>query len=302
MSTIEQASKRLEQLRKAGVDMPWAHDAQTAALSPAQPAALAAAHQDSLLPAPPAPPLATPKHSADIDLRGLEAAGYLVPGAERTRLLDEFRAVKRPLLANAAGGKGKEPVARGNLIMITSSLPGEGKTFTAINLAISMAMELNHSVLLVDADATRMAAAHRLGLHGSRRGLIDLLLDPRLDLADVELATNVDKLNFLPVGTQDGRATEIFSSHAMTTFLDNLADHQHERIVIFDAPPLLPSAEARALAPQMGQVLLIVHAAKTHQGSVQQALAMLEDNDIVMTLLNQSSTPSASSPYGYYAY
>ena len=88
----------------------------------------------------------------------------------------------------------------------------------------------------------------------------------------------------------------------MTTFLDNLAEHQHERIVIFDAPPLLPSAEARALAPQMGQVLLIVHAAKTHQGSVQQALAMLEDNDIVMTLLNQSSTPSASSPYGYYAY
>ncbi|MDE2255462.1 MAG: chromosome partitioning ATPase, partial [Betaproteobacteria bacterium] len=103
-------------------------------------------------------------------------------------------------------------------------------------------------------------------------------------------------------GTQDDRATEIFSSQAMVDFLDRMAAHQQDRIVIFDAPPLLASAEARVIAPQMGQIVLVVHAGKTHQGSVQQALSILEDSAIVMTLLNQSRTASASSPYGYYAY
>ena len=299
MSTIEQASKRLEQLRKAGVEMPWAHDAESATLSPTQPASLVGVLQDVPVPTPPLEPA---KHRFEIDLQGLEQAGFLIPGAPRSRLQDEFRGVKRPLLTNAQGRKGIDPVDRGNLIMITSSLPGEGKTFNSINLAMSMAMEMNRSVLLVDADATRMSAANRLGLREERRGLIDLLLDSTLDLSEVELATNVDKLTFLPAGTHDDRATEIFSSHAMTAFLDRMAAHQDERIVIFDAPPLLASAEARALAPQMGQIVLIVHAGKTHQGSVQQALSILEDSAIVMTLLNQSRTPSASSPYGYYAY
>ena len=299
MSTIEQASKRLEELRKAGVGMPWSRDPEVATLSPAQPAALAGALQ-SVTPA--ATPLAAPRHHVDIDLATLRDACYLVPGAPRSRLLDEFRGVKRPLLANAHGSKTAEAIDRGNLVMITCSLPGEGKTFTSINLAMSMAMDMNHSVLLVDADATRMAAAQRLGITAPRRGLIDLLLDPALDLSEVELATNVDKLTFLPAGTQNERATEIFSSQAMVALLNRLAAHQQDRIVIFDCPPLLPSAEARALAPQMGQIVLVVHAGKTHQGSVQQALAILEESPIVMTLLNQSRTPAASSPYGYYAY
>lgn len=301
MSIIEQASKRLEELRKAGVDMPWVEGAEAASRGQAQPAALATAPQAA--PTTPTAParLAPPKRNADIDLQALEEAGYLVPNATRTRLMDEFRSIKRPLLANAQGGKSAGPVERGNLILITSSLPGEGKTFTSINLAMSMAMELNHSVLLVDTDATRVAAGERLGLKRGP-GLLDLLLDPALDLADVELATNVDKLTVLTAGTQNDRATEIFSSQAMQDFLNHLAAHQQDRIVIFDAPPLLPSVEARVLAPQMGQVVLVVHAGKTHQGSVLQALSMLEECPVVMTLLNQSRTPSTASPYGYYAY
>lgn len=300
MSIIEQASKRLEQLRKAGVTMPWVEDAKAAAQSQSQPPALATPPASATHNAPPVP-LAPPKRHADIDLMGLEAAGYLVPHASRSRLMDEFRGIKRPLLSNAQGSKTTEPVDRGNLIMITSSLPGEGKTFTSINLAMSMAMELNHSVLLVDADATRMAAAHRLGVP-STPGLMDLLLDDSLDLSDVELATNVDKLTVLPAGTQNERATEILSSQAMRDLLNHLAAHQQERIVIFDAPPLLPSVEASVLAPQMGQIVLVVHAGKTHQGSVLQALSMVEECPLVMTLLNQSRTPSTASPYGYYAY
>ena len=299
MGIIEQASKRLEQLRQAGVELPWTESSAQAAPSAEQPAALAGALQEvAAVP----PPLKSPRQRVDIDLGHLSAMGYLVPGAPRSRLMDEFRSIKRPLLGNAVGSKGREAVERGNLIMITSSLPGEGKTFTSLNLAMSMASELNQSVLLVDADATRMAIAERLRLQGPRKGLIDLLLDPSLDLADVELATNVDKLSFLPAGTQHELATEIFGSQAMGAFLERLAAHGDQRIVIFDAPPLLHAAEARVLAPQMGQVVLVVKAGKTQQGSVQHALALLEDCPLVLTLLNQARAPAASSPYGYYAY
>lgn len=296
MSIIEQASKRLEELRRAGVDVPWAPGQESGGAE--QPAVLAG----TLQPLAAAPPLEAPRERVDLDLRALADAGYLVPGAPRSRLLDEFRAVKRPLLNNAVGGKRHEPVDRGNLIMITSALPAEGKTFTSVNLAVSMAMELHHNVLIVDADPTRRALAQRLGVVEPRRGLMDLLTDPELDLADVELATNVDKLSYLPAGSQSDLATEILGSPAMAALLARLAAHREQRIVVFDAPPLLHAAEARVLAPQMGQVVLVVRAGKTPRGSVQHALQMLEDCPIVMTLLNQARGAAASSTYGYYAY
>lgn len=297
MGIIEQASKRLEELRRSGVELPWTEGADRPGTE--QPAALAGSLQDLAVAG---PALAAPKGHVDIDLKALSARGYLVPGAARSRLLDEYRAIKRPLLANAVGSKGREAVERGNLIMITSSLPGEGKTFTSVNLAISMALELNHSVLLVDADPTRMALAERLGIPRGRAGLIDLLLDANLDLADVELATNVDKLSYLPAGSQHQLATEIFGSQAMGSLLARLAAHAEQRIVVFDAPPLLHAAEARTLAPQMGQVVLVVQASGTPRGSVQHALHLLEDCPLVLTLLNRARGAAASSPYGYYAY
>lgn len=299
MGIVEQAGKRLEELRRAGVSLPWSEGTGTDVPASHQPPALAGQLQE-LAVAP--PPLQAPRSRVEIDLQQLAAAGYLVPGAPRSRLLDEFRSVKRPLLNNAIGGKGRDPAERGNLIMITSSVPGEGKTFTSVNLAISMALELNHSVLLVDADPTRMALAQRLGVTGTRRGLIDLLLDAELDFADVELSTNVDKLSYLPVGTQNPLATEIFASQSMTALLARLAAAREQRIVIFDAPPLLHAAEARILAPQMGQVVLVVQSSKTPRGQVQHALSLLEECPLVMTLLNQARGVGVSSPYGYYAY
>ena len=299
MGTIEEASKRLEQLGKAGVELPWGDAASSAQAPAVQPAALAGSLQQ--VAARPAP-LEEPRQSIDIDLRALEAAGYLVPGAPRSRLLDEFRGIKRPLLSNAVGGRSQEPVARGNLIMITSSLPGEGKTFVALNLALSLAMQPDQRVLLVDADSTRRVASQRLGVDPQRRGLIDLLLDPNLQLADVELGTNVERLSFLPAGAVHDMATELFNGGEMNRLLERMAAKPAQRIVIFDAPPLLHAAEARVLAPLMGQVVLTVQAGRTPRGSVQHALALLEECPLVMTVLNQARTPSASSPYGYYAY
>ena len=292
MGTIEQASKRLEQLSRAGVEVPWTDAA-------AQPAALAGSLQE--VAARPAP-LDEPRQRVDIDLVALAKAGYLVPGVSRSRLMDEFRGLKRPLLGNAVGGRSREAVARGNLIMITSSLPGEGKTFVTLNLALSLAMQPDYRVLLVDADATRRVLTQRLGLGDGRRGLIDVLGDERVELADVELATNVERLSVLPAGAADELATELFSGREMSSLLDRLAVSPVQRIVIFDAPPLLHAVEARVLATQMGQVVLTVQAGRTPRGSVQQALGLLEECPLVMTVLNQARSPSPTSSYGYYAY
>ena len=298
MGTIEQASQRLQELSRAGVEVPWSGPAPAAGAPAEQPAALAGPLRD--VGARPAP-LLDPRQAIDLPLQQLAAEGFLVPGAGRSRLMDEFRAIKRPLLGNAVGAKGHAREERGNLVMITSSLPGEGKSFIALNLALSLAMEVDYRVLLIDADPTRRMSSVRLGA-AERPGLLDLLTQPKLALEEVELATHVDKLTFLPAGTPQELATEVLGSREMHALLDRLAAYPEQRIVVFDAPPLLHAAEARALAPQMGQVVLVVKAGATPRGSVQHALSLLHECPLVMTLLNQARTPAESSPYGYYAY
>ena len=298
MGTIEQASERLQQLSRAGVEVPWSGTAAASGAAAEQPAALAGPLRD--VGARPAA-LGEPRQTIELPLKQLAAEGFLIPGAGRSRLMDEFRAIKRPLLGNAVGVKGHAREERGNLMLITSSLPGEGKSFVALNLALSLAMEVDYRVLLVDADPTRRMSSMRLGA-AERAGLLDLLTQPDLALEDVELSTNVDKLSFLPAGTPQDLATEVLGSREMHALLDRLAAHPEQRIVVFDAPPMLHAAEARALAPQMGQVVLVVQAGSTPRGSVQHALALLKECPLVMTLLNQAKTPAESSPYGYYAY
>src|SRR5262249_52259195 len=144
--------------------------------------------------------------TVQIDLARLADMGYVTPDAPRSQLADEYRVIKRPLLTNALR-KSSNSVERGNLILITSAMPGEGKTFTSINLALSMAVELDCTVLLVDADVARPAVLDRLGLP-STKGLLDVLTDSRLDLSDVLLRTNVERLSILPAGTHHARATE----------------------------------------------------------------------------------------------
>ena len=298
MGIIEQASKRLQQLSRAGVDVPWGTANSVGAAAGEQPAALAGALRD--VGAKPAP-LEEPTQRIELPLARLAAEGFLMPGATRSRLMDEFRAIKRPLMANAVGTKGRERAERGNLLMITSSLPGEGKSFVALNLAMSLAMEMNHRVLLVDADPTRRISSSRLGAP-QRPGLLDMLMQPQVSLAEVELSTNLESLSFLPAGTSHELATEALGSRQMNALLERLAAYPEQRIVVFDTPPMLHAAEARALAPQMGQVVLVVKAGSTPRGSVQHALTLLQDCRLVMTLLNQARTPAESSPYGYYAY
>lgn len=281
-SLIEQAAQRLEQLRQAGADMPKATpvaqtaDASQKFLPEAQPAALS--------------------RQVEIDLAALAAKGIVSPNAPRSQIADQFRLIKRPLISNAMG-KGASVIVNGNLIMVTSALTGEGKTFTAINLAMSMATELDYTVMLVDADVARPSVMNVLGLPDGP-GLLDLVLNESKNMSSVLLKTNIEKLTILPSGTPHARATELLASDAMTRLLDDMGKRYSDRIIVFDSPPLLSTTESRVLASHMGQIVMVVQAEKTLQSDMAQALAAIEACPVKLMLLNQARTISKGG-YGY---
>ena len=252
-SLIEQATQRLEQLRRAGAAMPGKDE--VAATTPRLEVAAPKLEKPAYVALEPASP-ARMSQRVEIDLEALAVAGIVSPNAPRSQVADQYRVIKRPLISNAMG-KGPTLIANGNLIMVTSSVPGEGKSFTAINLAISIAAELDNTVMLVDADVARPSVLRVLGLP-SGPGLLDLLLDNSADLSSMLLKTNIDKLSILPSGTPHARATEMLASDAMTNLLADMARRYTDRIIVFDSPPLLLTTEARVLATHMGQIVMVV--------------------------------------------
>ena len=295
MSLIEQAAKRLEQLRQAGVELP--EDEVKPTPVSIQPPVTAKQSSPKEQPAPQAAqPQAAPVKRIELNLEAIAASGLLVPHAMRSQLADEYRVIKRPLIANAMGKSGV-PINNGNLIMVTSALPGEGKSFTAINLAISIAMELDNTVMLVDADVARPSVLNMLGLPPAP-GLLDVVAKNSVDISSVLMRTNIEKLSILPSGTQHPRATELLASDAMVRLLDDMASRYSDRIIIFDSPPLLLTTESRVIATHMGQVIMVVNAGNTAQAAVLQAVATIEACPVKMMVLNQSRQ-AASDGYGY---
>jgi len=289
-SLIEQAAKRLEQLREAGI---------TPELAAGAPRAVTAPSAEERVPAGARAPADEPVQAAarrvELDLDALARAGIVTPSAARSRIADQYRVVKRPLIRNAVG-KGASTIAHGNLIMVTSALAGEGKSFTSVNLAMSIAAELDHTVMLVDADVARPSVLRMLGLPPAP-GLLDVL-EQSDDLSNVLLRTNIDKLTLLPSGTPHPRATELLASDAMTQLLAEISTRYADRIVIFDSPPLLLTTEARVLASHMGQVVVVVQAEKTSQSEVQNALATIEACPVRLMLLNNARSDTRDA-YGY---
>jgi len=225
----------------------------------------------------------------------LRQIGVLTPDAKRSPLAEEYRLIKRPLLINV-DKKGADIVENANLIMITSALPGEGKTFTAINLAMSIAMEQDRTVLLVDGDVAKPAAAKRLGLKANQ-GLIDLLAGSHLSVADVLVRTNVPNMRIMTAGRHHERATELLASERMLSVMDELSSRYRDRIVIFDSPPLLLASESAVLAEMMGQIVLVIAAEHTVQHAVIDALTRLGQNKIKGLVLNKYR-PSLGNRYG----
>jgi receptor protein-tyrosine kinase len=310
MSIIEQAAERIAQLRKAGVDI---GSSETVAV-PEEPARVSAERYVTpetpaaaqALAAPPAGGSGTSAEMdvssryVELDLKRLDEMRIVTPRSPRSQIAEEFRMIKRPILANARG-KGASPVENGNLIMVTSSVPGEGKSFNSINLAMSIAMELDNTVLLVDADVARPSVLNLLGLPPAK-GLMDVLLDNTVGLPDVLLRTNIEKLTLLPAGMPHKNATELLASSAMKKLLVEIAHRYPDRIIVFDSPPLMVTTEAPVLAQSMGQLVLVVEAGRTTQTMVKQALAKVASCPVKLLVLNKARYARTDGYYGYYGY
>lgn len=248
----------------------------------------------------PRPALAPRKssRSVELDLEKLRQQHMLTPDGFRTPIAEGFRRIKRHVLTNLANPKTNSSAT--NLILVTSPLTGEGKTFCAINLAISIALEIDRRVLLVDADVAKPSVPRVLGIEVGQ-GLMDVLLDRSIDLADVMLKTNIDGLTLLPAGTQHQHATEMLASDAMRTLLQAMAERYHDRIIIFDSPPLLAASEAAVLATRMGQIVMVVEAEKTTEPELKDALRRIESCNLAGLVLNKGGGPGAGF-YGGYGY
>lgn len=316
MSIIEKAARRIDQERGRAAPLPMPATAGAQAPAPmvdddlavlepvavaspvlSAPAAAPVPEADAATAAPGAP-MRQPR-KVELDLAKMRASGMVTAAGGRTSLVEDFRIIKRPLLKRAFAERsaGENPA---NLIMLTSSLPGEGKTYCAINLAMSIAMELDHTVMLVDADVARPSVLDKLGLP-PQRGLMDLLVDDKLDVSDVLLRTNVDTLSILGAGTSTPRATELLASSTMASLVHEIANRYPDRVVIFDSPPLLLTSEARALASHMGQIVVVVEAQKTTQHAVGEALRQLEGCANVNLIYNKTrDIPGIEETYDYH--
>ena len=231
----------------------------------------------------------------------LRAADMLIPGSRLgPNFQDEYRRIKRPLLSNAFG-KSASLVDRGNLILVTSSLPGEGKTHTAVNLALSIAQERDHTVLLVDCDVEKQGVTRMLGLSG-KPGLIDLLENSNKTIGDVLLRTDVAELTFLCAGKQHGYVTELLASQRMSSLVDEMVSRYDDRVIIFDGPPLLPTPQTHVLAELVGQVVFVIEAGKTAQDVVDEALEMVPEDKAIGLVMNKTEGMQGHGYYysGYY--
>lgn len=234
----------------------------------------------------------------EIDLDRLQASGMVTPRGERSSIAEEFRMIKRPLL-QAAFTYRPGKVRKENLIMVTSALPSEGKSFTAVNLAMSIAKERDVHVLLVDSDLSRPNVGAMLGI-SAERGLTDLLEDPALSVPDVLLRTNVPNLSVILAGKPHPMGTELLASQRATGIIREMAERYKDRIIIFDSAPTLVSAEGTALSPHVGQVLLIVEAERTTELEVKGALDVLHACENVQLVLNKVRTQFGVHSKGVY--
>ena len=298
MSIIEKAAQRLSGSRKGSLV-----EKAAARIGEVEAAPAAVNAPPSIAPAAERPkPCAAPAAPrAPIDFERLRSMGIITPEDARGRLAEEFRLVKRQLLLKAFR-HGPDAIANGHLIMVTSAKAGEGKTFAAVNLAMSIASERDLTVLLVDADVIRPSVLSVLGIE-ARRGLVDLLENKNLDVADVIIRTSQDNLSIIPSGPHRPNATELLSSNRMARFIEDIAKRYPDRVIIFDSPPVLLSSEPGALALHAGQIVFVVEAERTGESDIKSALEIIGSCKNVGFLLNKDRTRRKSGLHGsYYPY
>lgn len=235
-----------------------------------------------------------------IDFERLEKNGHISLTGERKQINEEYREIKRKLLANSFGSLSKT-LHNPNIIMVTSSRPSEGKTFTATNLAMSIASEQDKTVLLVDADVLKPNVLNTLGLE-RRKGLMEYLTGDVEDIADVLYPTNIDKLKIIPAGKSHHLSTELLASQKMHDTVDEFANRYPDRIVIFDTPPLIGINESAILANFAGQAVVVVEEGRAKINDIKMSVERLNPDMAIGFVVNKSihNDTDGSGYYGYY--
>lgn len=231
-----------------------------------------------------------------IDEKGLIHRGLLAPLDQAIPVADEFRRIKRPLIDNAIKHWATHEDHM-NVVMIASPLPGAGKTFCSVNLAASISLERELTVLLVDADVAKphISAAFDLA---SKPGLIDLLEDESISIDDVLVRTDLNDIQVLPAGRKHSQSTELLASERMEDVMHELATRYSDRLIVLDSPPLMITSEAQALAAQVGQIAMVVESGKTTNQEIQDALELVDRDKAINLILNKSLYSQAGGNYG----
>ncbi|MGU3390956.1 AAA family ATPase [Sphingomonas sp. M1A8_2b] len=237
--------------------------------------------------------------TARIDRGMLAANGMIVPGAPVGPLAEEFRLIKRQLLTASARITESDSPEKARMILVCSARPGDGKTFSAINLALSLAAERDTEVLLVDADVAKPDVTNQLGLRAGA-GLLDALADTAIDVEDLVIRTDVAHLSVLPAGTKTAMDTELLASARTRTVIARLLAANPRRIVIFDSPPALAASPAAVLAMRVGQVMLVVRADRTPESEVRAAVNLLDGCEHIQLVLNAVSFVQGGARFGSY--
>ena len=234
-----------------------------------------------------------------VDQTALRDAGLIAPEYHQELLTNQYRDIKRPLIAHAFGRRATQ-VEDGKIIAVCSAISGEGKTFTSINLALSMAQERDHSVILIDGDFAKPTISKMFGLD-AELGLLDAIENPEIDIWSLVLKTDVEGLLVFPSGRPRTSATELLNSAAMEHAVAKIGAMANDQLVIFDSAPLLQTSESKAVASLAGQVVLVVRAESTPRAAVAAALSALDDQKAVNLILN-NVRPGVERFGEYYGY
>ncbi|MCJ8321071.1 MAG: XrtA-associated tyrosine autokinase [Colwellia sp.] len=243
----------------------------------------------------------SPVQSKKIILNGerLTERGFIYGVNSTHHIQEEFRHIKRKLLNNAFGPAAKT-LNNSNLIMVSSTNPNEGKTYVSINLALSIALEQDKTVLLIDADVLRPSLHRELEFESSE-GILEYLLSEVNDLSDIIYSTNLDNLKIIPAGKPHHLTNELLASNRMEILAKELAERYPDRIVIFDCPPILGVTETPVLSNLVGQAIIVVEESKTKLDDVKKAASQLNE-DIAIGFVMNKTINTKRDGYGYYGY
>jgi len=242
------------------------------------------------------PAQATQTRTVTIRRNALSSAKLVPEVSEEWHVVDQYRRIIRPIIERQNALNTAQDIAA-RLCLVTSALSGDGKTFASMNLALSIARDRSYTVLLVDGDVAKRHLSHLLGVE-KEMGLMDALGNEAVDVESLVLPTNIPGLNILSAGRGRVGATELLLGAHMEEVMGCLSQWDRDRIVIIDSPPLLLSAESRALTHVVGQIVLVVRAGVTPQSAVTEAMSQFSHGKLTGVLFNQKL--ALTDTYGRY--